>query len=102
MGASWQKRKAMASARSKTKTEREERAVIREEQLRGWKMVARFDELLARARTEVVPSARELHGLRRLEAGPYLRLFLLGVFNPVVTSMRGLCAASALGRVQEE
>jgi hypothetical protein len=31
-----------------------------------------------------------------------LSLLLFGLFNPVVDSMRGLCAASELGRVQQE
>jgi hypothetical protein len=75
---------------------------IGERDLRGWKMLARFDELLERARARVEPGRREVHGLRRLGAGEYLRLFLLGVFNPIVTSMRALCAASELRRVQQE
>jgi hypothetical protein len=70
--------------------------------LRGWKMLARFDELLERARARVEPGRRELHGLRRLGASEYLRLFLLGVFNPIVSSMRALCAASEFRRVQEQ
>src|ERR1700755_2887977 len=32
----------------------------------------------------------------------YLKLFLLGIFNPVVGTMQGLCRASHLERVQEE
>src|SRR6202023_542395 len=32
----------------------------------------------------------------------YLSLLLFGLLNPVVESMRGLCAASRLQRVQEE
>jgi hypothetical protein len=75
---------------------------IRERDLRGWKFLARFRELLREARTQVPPTAREQHGLRRLEAEEYLSLFLLGLFNAVLTSMRGLCAASELPRVQEE
>jgi len=39
---------------------------------------------------------------RRLELAEYLGMFLLGVFNPIVTSMRGLCQASHLRRVQKE
>jgi hypothetical protein len=39
---------------------------------------------------------------RRLDPGRYLSLFLFGLFNPVVESMRGLCAITGLPRVQEE
>src|SRR5207249_4841161 len=39
---------------------------------------------------------------RQLAQSDYLSLLLFGLFNPVVDSMRGLCAASALARVQEE
>ena len=31
---------------------------------------------------------------RQLGYGPYLSLFLFGLFNPVVESMRGLCSVS--------
>jgi hypothetical protein len=75
---------------------------LRERDLRGWKFVGKFRELLAKAQAEVGASAREQHGLRRLEAQEYLSLFLVGLFNPVISSMRSLCAASAFERVQEE
>lgn len=39
---------------------------------------------------------------RRLLHGQYLSLFLLGLVNPVVRTMRALCAASELKRVQQE
>lgn len=39
---------------------------------------------------------------RELQLCDYLSLFLLGLFNPVVRTMRGLCAASALPRVQSQ
>ena len=70
--------------------------------LHGWKWLARFRGLLAAARGKVPPGPREEHGLRRLHAEEYLGLFLFGLFNPVVGSMRGLCAASRLRRVREE
>lgn len=41
-------------------------------------------------------------GQRLLEISDYLSLFLLGIFNPVIESMRGLCQASQLERVQRE
>ena len=39
---------------------------------------------------------------RTLGQKDYLSLLLFGLFNPVVDSMRGLCAASRLQRVQQE
>jgi hypothetical protein len=39
---------------------------------------------------------------RCLDYTDYLSLFLLGLLNPVVGTMRGLCAASHLARVQRE
>jgi hypothetical protein len=75
---------------------------IEERQLRGWKFIERFLEVLKRVREGLPLSAREQHGLRELHAEPYLGLFLLGLFNPLVDSMRGLCRASQLPRVQAE
>jgi hypothetical protein len=39
---------------------------------------------------------------RELTYGRYLKLFLFGLFNPVVDTMRGLCEVTALPRVQQE
>lgn len=82
------------------RTRREKK--IQERDLRGWKWLGRFQELLGAAREAVPPGPREEHGLRVLHAPQYLSLFLLGMFNPVVDSMRGLCEASHLRRVREE
>jgi len=75
---------------------------IQERDLRGWRWLVRFQRLLDAARARVPPGPREEHGLRRLHAEEYLSLFLLGLFNPVVDSMRGLCEASHLRRVREQ
>ena len=71
-------------------------------ELGGWRLLEDF-----RARLEA--SAR-LHPLlptwidsqRRLSCGDYLGLFLFGLLNPVVETMRGLCALSRYQRVQED
>ena len=39
---------------------------------------------------------------RRLLYADYLSLYLFGLLNPVVRTMRALCSASQLKRVQEE
>jgi hypothetical protein len=57
---------------------------------------------LRQAERKVPASKRASHGLRKLHEDAYLSLFLLGLFNPIVTSMRGLCAASSLPKVQEQ
>lgn len=79
------------------------RTAIREADLQHWKMLKRFRAAL----DEQVESAGGLSGSwsdlrRRLALADYLSLFLFGLFNPVVKTMRGLCEASALGRVQAE
>jgi len=76
--------------------------VIEERQLQGWKLLERFGTVLDKVREQLPATRREEHGLRRLQAEGYLKLFLLGIFNPVVGTMRGLCQASGLPRVQAE
>ena len=83
-------------------TRRKKKPKIQERDLRGWKWLGRFRELLAAAREAVPPGPRDEHGLRLLHAEQYLSLFLFGLFNPVLDSMRGLCEASHLPRVRVE
>jgi hypothetical protein len=89
----------MAARRTKHKKRKKK---IQERDLRGWKWLGRFQGLLAAARGRVPAGPREEHGLRRLGARQYLSLFLFGLFNPVVDSMRGLCEASHLRRVRAQ
>src|SRR6267154_2423359 len=65
---------------------------ILEQDLRNWRFLRRFQMLLRKAERKVPASKRANHGLRKLHWDAYLSLFLLGLFNPIVTSMRGLCA----------
>lgn len=75
---------------------------LTERQLREWEPVRRFRACLERA-LERRPAGRTWADPRReLAAEDYLSLLLFGLFNPVVKTMRGLCAASGLQRVQEE
>jgi hypothetical protein len=74
---------------------------VTEKQLSSWKLLNRFNDLLKELGSAVAPSSRETHGLRKLDRRSYFGLFLLGLFNPVLDSMRGLCAASNLAKVQE-
>jgi len=76
---------------------------VREGDLQQWKLLERFREAL----DEQVRRAGGRQGTwadprRQTQLADYLSLYLFGLFNPVVRTMRGLCAASALPRVQTE
>lgn len=73
-----------------------------ETDLARWRLVEEFEGRLERA-AEAGKEPRTFSDPRRkLGQKDYLSLLLFGLFNPVVDSMRGLCAASRLERVQEE
>jgi len=70
------------------------------EDLRHWHLLKRFVEVL-----EPVAAKQSLHPTfadprRTLGYASYLSLFLFGLFNPVVDSMRQLCSVSELDKVQ--
>ena len=67
-----------------------------------WRLIEEFSR-----RLQSVSGRRGVAGSfadrrRELELGDYLGLFLFGLLNPVVRTMRGLCACSHLERVQRE
>jgi hypothetical protein len=74
--------------------------------LSNWKILRRFRQRLATAqarRDEVSgPSPREVDPKRKLLEEDYFSLMLFGLLNPVLDSMRGLCAASDLVKMQKE
>ena len=74
---------------------------ITEKQLSRWKLLSRFIDLLDKHGAQIFPQRREVHGLRELDRSTYFGLFLFGLFNPVVTSMRALCAATRLNRLSK-
>ena len=76
--------------------------VLTESDLHNWRLVEAFKEALAAVfgGKELGPSFS--HPRRRLLAEDYLSLFLLGLFNPVIRTMQGLCQASHWERVQAE
>lgn len=74
---------------------------ITEQRLSGWKLLDRFLGVLDQHGSQIAPSRREEHGLRDLDRRTYFGLFLFGLFNPVVSSMRALCLASRLDRVAD-
>lgn len=74
---------------------------ITEKDLSQWKLMDSFMEVL-----EPTLRSKRLHQSfegpdRILRASSYLSLFLFGLFNPVVQTMRGVCAISGLKKVQE-
>lgn len=76
---------------------------IREKDLQRWKLLPPFLEAL-QAAVAARGAADDTWSdpRRQLQLAEYLGLFLFGLFNPVVKTMRGLCAASRLERVQRE
>jgi hypothetical protein len=77
---------------------------IEEKMLSSWKLLDDFRRRLARIREAMPPPPVPRPGgpERLLLEEDYLSLMLFGLFNPVIDSMRGLCAASHLERVQKE
>lgn len=73
---------------------------ITEKDLSRWKLIESFQEALA-----PVLQVNRLHPSfddpdRLLTCSSYLSLLLFGLFNPVVESMRAVCAISSLKKVQ--
>jgi len=75
---------------------------INAKQLSNWNLLARFRNRLAEVQARFQPTDTSPDPNRLLLEKDYFSLILFGLFNPVIDSMRGLCAASKLGRVQEE
>lgn len=75
---------------------------LRQGELGRWRLVADVQERLEHIGREHGVGASFADRRRRLELGHSLGLFLFGLLNPVVRTMRGLCAASHLPRLQGE
>jgi hypothetical protein len=74
---------------------------IRESQLHSWKLLGEFRKLLDKV--SATEPRRPAGGPERLlNEDDYLSSFLFAQFNPVIDTMRGLCACSDFQRVQEE
>ena len=65
-------------------------------QLQGFKLLERFREVFARLDARRTKSPRELDTRRKFDAADYYSMVLFTLLNPVIDSMRGLCAASKL------
>ncbi len=71
---------------------------ISEEELSRWRLIEEFEWRLEKAAAVGKESRTFSDPRRKLGQKDYLSLLLFGLFNPVVDSMRGLCAASRLRR----
>ncbi len=68
---------------------------FKEKDLKRWRLIERFREALAEETAgRGGPEGTWADPRRELHLDEYLGLFLFGMFNPVVGTMRGLCAAS--------
>ncbi|MGB7465935.1 MAG: IS4 family transposase [Candidatus Acidiferrum sp.] len=79
---------------------RRKRDKVREEQLSGLKYFDRLAPLLARLHDDGCPRDKACN--RQLHYDQYCLLMLLYLFNPVVTSLRGIQQASELVKVQQK
>lgn len=75
---------------------------LSERDLTRWRLVEDFQGRLHQAAQKVSLHPTWSDPERRFSYSDYLSLFLLGLLNPVVRTMRGLTAASHLERVQRE
>ena len=75
---------------------------LREADLRQWRLLEGFRERVAELAQERGVAASWEDPRRHLQYGQYLSLFLFGLINPALRTMRALCAASALERVQRD
>ena len=75
---------------------------LEERQLGRWRLIREFNHHLDHALESWPLHPTWQSPQRQLALADYLSLFLFGVFNPVVETMRGLILASHLPRVQEE
>jgi hypothetical protein len=66
---------------------------LKPEDLHNWKLVEQFQKIL-RPRLEAGGHHHEEDARRKLSAEGYFSLFLFRMFNPILTGMRGLCAAT--------
>ena len=76
------------------------RAKVREQDITGLKYFDKLAPLLERLHED--GCARDRAGNRRLHYDQYCLLILLYLFNPIVTSLRGLQQASELAKVQKK
>jgi len=72
------------------------------DKLSGWRLLDDFRQCLVRLALDFPLTGSLVDPRRKLALSEYLCLFLFGLLNPTVRTLRGLSAASRLQRVQEE
>ncbi len=72
-----------------------------EDDLRNWNLLGIFRKLLLASLKKHPRSASEKDPRRKLAADPYFCLHLFRLFNPILNSMRSLCAASRFEKMRE-
>jgi hypothetical protein len=80
----------------------EPKALVSEKELRQWRLLEEFRQALAATlkNQPLHKSFEDVH--RRVQYADYLSLFLFGLFNPVLRTMRAVCSASQIERVKRE
>lgn len=79
------------------------RSEIKSQDLQRWRLIERFQAGLdATVQEQGGLSGTWVDRRRLVELANYLSLYLFGLYNPVVQTMRGLCEATKLKRVQRE
>jgi hypothetical protein len=75
---------------------------LTESDLKNWDLIQVFEGVLEDvfSKATLHPSFKDPR--RNLQYRPYLSLFLFGLFNPTVQSMRALCSLTGLQRVQQQ
>jgi len=86
----------------KRNVEKDSAEPLSERDLSRWKLIEDFRARLAEAVERVAMPHSESDPRRKLLSADYFSLLLFGLFNPVVRTMRGLCEATKLGRVQRQ
>ena len=75
---------------------RPKKTEINEKDLRGFRLLEHFQKVLERVESKFPLHPTFSDPRRRLDISQYLGLYLFGLFNPIVDSMRGLCGATKL------
>lgn len=73
---------------------------FKEHELRNWNLVEHFRTVLLPRLKARPPTPTQGDPRRKLTADAYFSLFLLGMFNTTVTSMRGLMAATGFRKIK--
>lgn len=84
-----------------TRVARPRKPQFHRKDLRGFRLLEHFQRVLEKMESKFPPHPTFSDPRRRLEVSQYLGLYLFGLLNPVIDSMRGLCAATQLQSVQE-